>query len=347
MSRSPFDCVATFSWRLLACLGALVTAFGLAMLLHFFAIPLVLGQLLCSATTPLVRRLNAGGMKPVSSAVIATIAVILLVTVLGLVLIKTVGGQWDDITKALTESLIEVAAWLRSIGLPEDVVAYSKQSLLASLESIAPVAVGGAVRVVSINVGVVLELLLALLFMFYFLIGGNDMWLWVLRQSGRPNMGRLDRTARRSWNALEGYMFAKLIVGLCDGTVIGLGLWLIGVPNALALGVLTVFAEFIPLLGPLTMGLVSVLIAYGHGGAGLGLLAFAIFLIVQGVNSHVTAPIVYGKTISLSPVVVLLAILMGGIIGGILGMLVAVPIAGVLNVVLTELRAPVILEPGC
>jgi predicted PurR-regulated permease PerM len=279
-------------------------------------------------------------MKPLATAAIASLAVLLLMIVLITVLVVTVGRQWDDITGALAQSIEGIASWLKSIGQSADVVELSKQDLVASLKTVAPVAVGGAVRFLSAAATFVMELLLALLLMFYFLIGGNDMWLWMVRQAGRPDGGRLDRTARRCWSAVENYMFGTLIVGLCDGAVIGFGLWIIGVPSALALGVLTVFAKFIPIIGPTVIGVVAVLLAYAHGGIRLALLALAIILPVKQINGHVTAPIVYGKTISLSPVVVLLAILVGGIIGGMLGMLIALPVAGIMSVILAELRTP-------
>jgi predicted PurR-regulated permease PerM len=343
-TSGPFDSVASFSWRFLAALGAGLAILALLMTLHSVTVPVIVALLLCSATTPLVRYLSAKGMKPLATAGIASLSVLLLVIVLVTILVVTVGRQWDDITGALAQSLEGAASWLKSIGLPADVIEAGKQDLLTSLKSLAPVIVGGTVRFLSAAVTFVMEIILALLLMFYFLIGGNDMWQWLLRQAGRPDGGRLDNTARRCWIAVENYMFGTLIVGLCDGAVIGLGLWIIGVPSALALGVLTVFAEFIPLIGPTVMGIVAVLLAYGHGGFRLALLALVIIWPVQQINGHVTAPIVYGKTISLSPIVVLLAILSGGIIGGMLGMLIAVPVAGVMSVILAELRAPALLE---
>jgi predicted PurR-regulated permease PerM len=340
----PFESVAGFSWRFLASLGAILAILALLMTLHSVTVPVVVALLLCSATTPLVRYLRGKGWKPLATAGVASLSVLLLMVILVTILVLTVGRQWDDIIGALVQSIDGFASWLKSIGLPADVIEAGKQDVLTSMKSLAPVIVGGTVRFLSAAVTFFMEILLALLLMFYFLIGGNDIWLWMLHQGGRPDGGRVDRTARRCWSAVENYMFGTLIVGLCDGAVIGLGLFIIGVPSALALGVLTVFAEFIPLIGPTVMGIVAVLLAYGHGGFRLALLALIIIWPVQQINGHVTAPIVYGKTISLSPVVVLLAILSGGIIGGMLGMLIAVPVAGVLSVILTELRAPELIE---
>jgi predicted PurR-regulated permease PerM len=342
--NGPFESVAGFSWRFLASLGAILAILSLLMVLHSVAVPVVVALLLCAATTPLVRYLSGRGMKPIATAGIAALAVLLLMAILVTILVLTVFRQWDDIAGALAQSIEGLASWLESIGLPADIIEAGKQDLLSSLKSLAPVIVGGAVRFLSASVTFVMELLLALLLMFYFLIGGHDIWLWFLRQAGRPDGGRVDRTARRCWSTVENYMFGTLIVGLCDGAVIGLGLWIIGVPSALALGVLTVFAEFIPLIGPTIMGVIAVLLAYGHGGFGLAVLAAVIIWPVQQINGHVTAPIVYGKTISLSPIVVLLAILSGGIIGGMLGMLIAVPVSGILSVILAELRSPLLLE---
>lgn len=308
------------------------------------AVPVVVALLLCSATTSFVRRLRARGMRPALAAGIATLAVILLLIVLGTILVLTVVRQWDELVATLNQAVNELLAWLQTrAGLPESVLQALNKDVESSVRTLAPVLVGGSVRLLSVVASVVMETFLILLLMFYFLVGGSDMWEWTLRQSGHSEGGRVDNTARRCWKNIEGYMFGTLIVGVCDGVVIGLGLWLIGVPNAAAIAVLFAFAEFFPLVGPTVIGAVAVLLAYGHGGFEAALLAFIIIWPVQQINGHVTAPYIYGRTIQLSPVVVLLAILIGGIIGGMLGMLIAIPVAGVLGVILAELRPP---SPG-
>jgi predicted PurR-regulated permease PerM len=337
--HSSYDNVAHFSWRFLVCLGAFFAALLVLTTLSSVTIPIVVALLLCSATTPLVRRLQKTGMKPAAAAGIATLGVIALFVVLGLILVLTVLRQWDDLVASLQNALNEFRAWLQSVpGLPAGLEEWASQDSASTVRAVAPVLLGGSVRFVSVVATLVGESLLALLLMFYFLVDGGNMWNWLLRQSGHPDDGRVDRTARRCWKNVEGYMLGTLIVGACDGVVIGTGLRLLGVPNALALGVLFTFAEFIPLIGPTVIGTVAVLLAYGHGGFEAAFLAFLVIWPIQQINGHVTAPYIYGRTIQLNPVVVLLAIMVGGIMGGLLGMLIAVPVAGVLGVILAELR---------
>jgi predicted PurR-regulated permease PerM len=346
--HGTFDSVAHFSWRLLACLGALLAVLAILAVLSTVTVPIAVALLLSAASTPLVDRLRARGMKPTLAAIVATLAVLLLCATLVFIVVVTVGRQWDEIAAGLNQGLNRLASWLQSsVGLPASVVQQSGQAANAATQTLAPVLLGGVVRFVSGGVALIGETLLAFLLMFYFLLGGSGMWEWMLRQMGRPDGGRTDRTARRCWKSVEGYMFGAFVVGLCDGAAIGIGLWLLGVPSALAVGVLTVFAEFIPIVGATVMGVVAVLLAFGHGGLSSALWALVIIFPVQQINGHITAPIVYGHAVELSPVVVLLAILTGGTIAGMLGMLIAIPVAGVLGVILAELRlAPPLAQPA-
>jgi predicted PurR-regulated permease PerM len=122
-----------------------------------------------------------------------------------------------------------------------------------------------------------------------------------------------------------------------------------GVPYAVALGLLVALLDLIPLAGATVAGIVVVGISFLHSvPAGIVLLVFMI--VYQQLENHFLQPVIYGRTVQLSPLVVLVAVLIGAALAGILGALAAIPVAGAIQVLLRDMlahrRGTVIQQPG-
>jgi predicted PurR-regulated permease PerM len=109
-----------------------------------------------------------------------------------------------------------------------------------------------------------------------------------------------------------------------------------GVPFAVALGLLVAVLDLIPLAGATVAGIVVVSVAFIHSiPAGIVLLVFVI--VYQQLENHFLQPVVYGRTVQLSPLVVLIAVLLGASVAGIVGALAAIPVAGSIQVVVRHM----------
>jgi predicted PurR-regulated permease PerM len=130
---------------------------------------------------------------------------------------------------------------------------------------------------------------------------------------------------------LAAYTRAQLISCLLIGTVCTIAFYVIGVPYALLLGLLAGVLEFIPLVGPLIVGILATLIAsfYSTNQA----LAVGIFLLVlRLVHDYVTYPRIVREGIHLHPLAIILAILGGGEIAGATGIFLAIPAVAIATV---------------
>jgi predicted PurR-regulated permease PerM len=116
---------------------------------------------------------------------------------------------------------------------------------------------------------------------------------------------------------------------LVDSVVIGIGLWIVGVPLILPLSILVFFGAFFPLVGAFSSGLLAVAVAFVNGGLVDALIVLAIVVVVQQVEGDVVLPIVFGQTLRLHPLVVLLGIAAGGFAFGLLGAFLAIPLIAV------------------
>ena len=122
------------------------------------------------------------------------------------------------------------------------------------------------------------------------------------------------------------------------GITSGLMLWIVGVPYAVVLGLLVALLDLIPLAGATIAAIVVVLVAIAASGATAAIVVGIFFLIYQQLENHIIQPLVYGRTVQLSPLAVLVSVLIGAQIAGVLGALAAIPIAGTLQVVLVDWR---------
>src|SRR2546429_9605421 len=112
-----------------------------------------------------------------------------------------------------------------------------------------------------------------------------------------------------------------------------------GVPFAVALGLIVAILDLIPLAGATMAAILIGIVAFLHS-IPAGIVVVVFFILYQQVENHVLQPVIYGRTVELSPLAVLISILIGAELAGILGALAPIPVAGSLQVLLLDWRAP-------
>ena len=177
-------------------------------------------------------------------------------------------------------------------------------------------------------VGLAFALLLALLMTFFLLRDGPAWWeaLLVRLDAGPSRAGR-PAPASAAANLVASYMLGTAAISGFGAVTTGLILVLLGMPLAFPIAVIGFFAGFIPYIGSfISTGLATlVTVAFGTTTDVVVMLIFTVvFNIVQG---NILTPLVYGKSLSLHPAIVLMAIPVGNEIAGILGMFLVVPVA--------------------
>jgi predicted PurR-regulated permease PerM len=136
--------------------------------------------------------------------------------------------------------------------------------------------------------------------------------------------------ALRLW--LKGQLVAMALVGLLTGTA----LWLIGVPSAIALGIVAAVGEFIPFVGPILAAVPALVIAASQSTEMLLWTAGA-FVVIQQIESNLISPLIQHRTVELPPVLSLLAVLAFATVFGPVGLVLAVPLTVVFYVLVKKL----------
>ncbi len=132
-----------------------------------------------------------------------------------------------------------------------------------------------------------------------------------------------------SW--LRGQFMLMSIVGVLDGVALAI----LGVPYALTLAVWGGLTEVIPYVGPWLGMIPAIIIAYTISPL-KAILVLAIYVVIQQMESQFLAPKIMGRAVGLSPVIIILALLIGAKLMGILGVVIAVPAAAAVSVILQE-----------
>jgi putative heme transporter len=151
----------------------------------------------------------------------------------------------------------------------------------------------------------------------------------------RPALNLVDTAAAK----LGGYIRGQLLVMAVTGVGTAVGMMLLGVPFALPMGLLGFLAEAIPLAGPIIAGVPVLVLAFLESPT-TGLLMLVWLIVLQQLEGWLLYPIIQGRILSLSPLVVVLAVLAGATLYGVLGAVIAVPIVAIVDVILREVVFP-------
>ena len=148
----------------------------------------------------------------------------------------------------------------------------------------------------------------------------------------KPAAETLDAISTSLRNWLKGQALGMLFVGL--GT--GLGLWLVGVPAAWAIGLVAGLAEFVPYAGVILAGIPAVVLAFGQD-TGTGLWTIGVLIAVQQLQGNLVMPLLQNRMVDLPPAITIFGIIAAGILFGVAGVLLATPLTIVVLVLVRRL----------
>jgi putative heme transporter len=303
--------IAQWSWRGLVLVGLAWLVISLIVRLPQVVVPTVIAIVGAATLLPVVDSLQRRGWGRGLAAATSTIGVIVFVVVsVGAAIALTIGPLHDIIQTAAEGAEDAHLDWLREAIL--DIGNGLELDVAAKLVSTA---------------GVLLGVLLSILMAFFLLRDGRTWWRAALARLAEGRRGPVGEAGRRATNVLSGYMVGTAIISAFGGITSGLVMVILGLPLAIPITVIGFFAGFIPYVGSfITTGLaLLVTVALGSTTDVVLMLIFTIvFNIAQG---NFVTPLVYGRSLSLHPAIVLMAIPVGNEIAGVLGMFLVVPAA--------------------
>jgi predicted PurR-regulated permease PerM len=191
---------------------------------------------------------------------------------------------------------------------------------------------GAVAGVVGTLFGVVTILILA----FYLLLESDDLVRIFVRLFPRDERPRVADACQRVSTKVSAWLAGQVLLAAIIATTSAIGLFLLGIPYFYVLALIAGIGELIPIIGPFIGALPGIAVALSVSPAlALGVTVF--YLVQQQLESHVLVPRVMSRRVGVSPIVVIVALLIGGSLLGVLGAIIAIPTAAILQVVFEEL----------
>ncbi len=168
---------------------------------------------------------------------------------------------------------------------------------------------------------------IVLVFIVFVLLQREDLRDRMIRLFGMGDVHRATAAISDAAKRIGRYLLMQLVVNLLYGLPIGVGLFLIGVPNALLWGILATVLRFIPYLGPILAAILPIALSFAiDTGWTTPLLTMALFLAVELFVSNVLEPWLYGSSTGLSPLAIIVAAVFWTTLWGPVGLLLATPL---------------------
>ena len=300
---------------------------------------ILISMFLALALNPAVEALQRRGVRRRGAAVAIVYLIGLLALVaVGVAFLPTLVRQVSEFVDAVPGYVRDLTAGRGPLGfLERDYQVVDRVQEAVDQGGSARLA-GGATAALSVtrSVATAIAATVTISFMTLFMLLEGRQWLQrffgLLPIESAP---RWRHVGERIYRTIGGYVTGNLLISLVAGITSTIVLLIAGVPYAVALGVLVALLDLIPLAGALIAMIIVTLVAFTVSTTvGLAILVF--FLLYQQFENQVLQPIVYGRTVNLSPLAVLIAVLIGAQVAGVLGALGAIPIAGAMQVILVD-----------
>lgn len=292
---------------------------------------IAIAALLAYALAPLVGILRRVMPRWAAITLVYVGLIVVLATVSSLIvtsLIQQVTGLASKISAVLSPTHPGGAAplfeTLQRLGVTSEQIAAARVFATQQLTS----AAGGLAPFLTEALSAAFDVLVLVVVSVYMLVDGQRLMRWLRTGLPLDQRGRGMFAADTIERVAGGYIRGQLVMCLAMGALVGLGLWVLGVPFAALLGVLAFFLEFIPFIGPPVAAAFAILLAWPQGWATIALL-LGWFVILHILEGYVLQPRLVGESVGLHPAVSILAVLAAGEVFGLWGALFAAPVAGI------------------
>lgn len=311
------------SWLLA---GFVLILVGLVWLLgqtSTIVMPVILALVVGAVAGPIVGALERRGVPRAAGAGLVLLGLVLIGAAVFALVVHGISANASDISSKASQGLDEVEGWLKDLGV--DNTKDAKEGLKQDLPEIRDTLVTGVAAGVNGLTSIAFFLAFATLGTFFVLKDAPVMTRFVNTHMGLPEHVASTVTSEVA-TALRNYFTGVTIVAAFNGVVVGLGAFIIGVPLAGTIAVVTFVTAYVPYVGAWAAGIFAFAIALGTQGASDAFILAVIIFLANGALQQILQPFVFGATLSLNPLVVLVVTIGAGSLFGMIGLTLAAPL---------------------
>jgi sporulation integral membrane protein YtvI len=337
-------------WRIGVVAAAAAVFVAMLFLLSNALIPVFVALLLAYLLDPLVARLESKYINRSVAIIILAALALVVIFLSGTILVLQVQKEVAELAKNLPQYLERVQQKADPLlqqylgtELPKSVDEIQNQiaSQLSKLDASALKPVSNLIaKITSKTVRIfvwLFSLIIIPVFLFYFLRDWREIKIKVKDNIPLAYRDYLVAKFEQIDDVLGAFIRGQLTVCMILGVLYSLGLWLVGTDLAVVIGMSAGIAFIVPYMGTILGIIAASIMAFLEYGVSWHILAvWVVFAVIQAIEGSVITPKIVGDKVGLSPVIVILALLVGADLLGFLGILVAVPVAAVLNVFIKD-----------
>ncbi len=323
-------------------LAVLGITFGFLLLLYVTWISrqvltwIIVAIFLTLALNPAVEAFERRGLRRGLATTVTTLLAVGVIVALGSLFIPTLVDEATGFADELPEYVDDVSAGRGPLGELVERYDIDERVREAVEGGGASGVLGFSDTALAVTEGVItfIVAVVTIAFMTFFMLLEGPRWM-------ERFYGLLPERSQEKWRGIGrdiyrtvgGYVTGNLLISVIAGVSSTIVLLILGVPYAVALGVLVAILDLIPLAGATLAAIILTTVAF-LTSIPAGIIVLAFMIVYQQIENHVLQPLVYSRTVQLSPLAILVSVLIGAKIAGILGALAAIPVAGAIQVLL-------------
>jgi predicted PurR-regulated permease PerM len=326
------------SWLAVGVLVLLAGLMWLASLADAILMPLIVATVIAAVGAPLVRWLEARRVPRAAGAALLLLGIVAVGLAMTLLIVGGVTSEAGAVSDHLMEAEQPSAGGLPALGIDPHTASPTANDAGSSAHSSINLLLTGVASGIKELSSLAFFLAMTALSLFFLLKDGPVIRSWVEHHVGVPaDVSRL--VFGRILQSLRGYFLGMTLVAAYSALIVGVGAWIIGVPLAGTIAVVTFAGGYIPYLGAWTAGAFAVLLALA-GGTDMAIAMIVLQLLANGILQQLVQPFAYGAALGIHPLAVLVVTIAGGAIFGAVGLILAAPLTSAIVRISADLHTP-------
>jgi putative heme transporter len=310
------------SWLLVGFVAILLGVIWLLAQTATIVMPVIVAGVIGAVCGPLVAALQRRGLPRAAGAAIVLLALLALALLIIVLVVHGVSANASDVSAHASQALDKIEHWLGNAGISTQDAKHDVEQAVPKIRETLEHGVAAGIAGLG---SIVFFLSFAAIATFFVLKDAPVMTAFVNRHLGVP-VATAEIVTREVASALRSYFTGVTIVAAFNGVVVGLGALILGVPLAGTIAVVTFVTAYVPYIGAWTAGIFAFVIALGSEGTRDAVILALIFLLANGLLQNMLQPFVFGATLQLNPLAVLIVTVGGGALFGMVGLTLAAPL---------------------
>jgi putative heme transporter len=313
------------SWLLVGVAALLVGLTWILGITSTIVIPVLVGLVISTVGSPAVSWMHGHRVPRALGALVVLLFVIAIAVVIVILVVGGVRGQSDTIAAEASAAADKFQQWLKDLGMNQSGASAASNDLKTSVPDVISVFTKGLAAGISGLASLGFFLAFSAFSTFMLLKDGPALRRWLNGHLAVP-LFVADTITGRVVHSVRQYFLGTTIVAAFNAIVVGVGAWLLDVPLAGTIAVVTFVTAYIPFVGAFVSGAFAVVLALGANGTTTAAIMLVIVLLANGLLQNIVQPIAMGATLRMNPLLILVVTISAGAFFGTAGLILAAPL---------------------